>query len=67
MKMRKVTLVLPEALLRSAQKQTGQGITPTVREGLYLLTKKQAYESLRSFRGKVQLEWDKEAMREDRK
>lgn len=66
MKTRKVTLVLPESLLEQAQKQTGQGITPTVREGLELLTRRQAYDSVRRFRGKLNLSWDKERMREDR-
>ena len=66
MKTRKVTLVLPDDLLNEAQRQTGQGITPTVREGLRLLTRKRAYESVRGYRGKVRIDWNKEVMREDR-
>jgi len=50
---RKVTLELPEDLLRKAQQCTGEGLTATVRRGLELLAASRAYTELRKLRGKV--------------
>ena len=50
---RKITLEIPEDLLRKAQESTGDGVTATVRRGLELLAASTAYTELRKLRGKV--------------
>jgi len=51
--MKKLTILVPEDLLRRAQRATKAGATPTVRKGLELLAAHDAYEGLRKMRGKV--------------
>ena len=63
---RKVTLELPEDLLKHAQEATGEGLTATVRHGLRLVAAGKAYRRLRSLRGKLKLSIDVGALREDR-
>ena len=63
---KKVTVHLPAELLRKAQKSTGDGITETIRKGLELVAANEAYERLRSLRGKVKFSIDLKTMREDR-
>jgi Arc/MetJ-type ribon-helix-helix transcriptional regulator len=50
---KKITVDVPEELLREAQAQTGEGISETVRRGLQLLAASQAFKDLRALRGKV--------------
>ena len=50
---RKITILIPEDLLRRAQKPTRTGVTPPVRRGLQILAAQDAYEGLRKMRGKV--------------
>ena len=64
---RKITVEVPEALLRKSQKQSGQGVTATVRQGLELLAAAQAYKQLASMRGQVSFSIDLDTMRNDRK
>ena len=63
---KKVTVVLPEDLLRRARRSSGQGITSTIRQGLELVAAARAYDDLRRLRGKVKLHLDLDALREDR-
>ena len=63
---RKITVHVPKELLDRAREQTGQGITETVRQGLRLVAAGQTYRKLRSLRGKVSIELDLPALREDR-
>ena len=63
---RKITLQLPEDLLRKAQKSTGQGVTATVRRGLELLAASTAYTELRKYRGKVKFSVKLKELRDDR-
>ena len=63
---RKITVHVPEGLLRKAQASTGQGITPTVRQGLELLAAGRAYEGLRKQRGKVRFSINLVELRRDR-
>ncbi|TAJ98427.1 hypothetical protein EPO44_11625 [bacterium] len=63
---KKITIQVPENLLHRAQKATGLGITPTVRQGLELLAASESYEKLRRLRGKVKFSIDLQALREDR-
>lgn len=65
-KLRKVTVILPQALLRKAQRLTKQGITSTVRHGLELLAASETYERARALRGKVRLSIDIDELRQDR-
>jgi hypothetical protein len=62
----KVTVGLPQELLRKAQRTTGAGITATIRRGLELVAAGRAYEELLHLRGKVALSIDLEQLREDR-
>ena len=63
---KKITIQVPEGLLRKAQAATGQGITPTIRQGLELVAAGRTYEKLRALRGKVKFSLDLKQLREDR-
>lgn len=63
---RKITVEVPESLLRKAQRSTGAGITATVRQGLELVAASEAYGKLRKLRGKVQFSVTLEELRKDR-
>jgi len=63
---KKVTVDVPEELLRRAQQSTGQGITATIRAGLQLVAATGAYETLRRLRGRVRFSVDWRELREDR-
>ena len=64
---RKVTVELPDDLLRRAQKSTREGITATIRRGLELVAAGEAYRSLRHLKGKVAFSIDLDRLRDDRK
>jgi hypothetical protein len=63
---RKITLELPEDLLRKAQQCTGEGVTATVRRGLELLAASTAYNRLQQLRGKVKFSIKLKDLRNDR-
>ena len=63
---RKITLELPDDLLRKAQESTGEGVTATVRRGLELLAASTAYTELQKLRGKVKFSIRLKELREDR-
>jgi hypothetical protein len=63
---RKITVEIPEELLKKAQKQSRDGVTATVRQGLELLAAAEAYDQLGKLRGKVRFSIDLETMRRDR-
>ncbi len=50
---RKITVQIPQELLKKAQQASGTGITQTVRTGLQLVAASRAYARLRQLRGKV--------------
>jgi len=50
---RKITIEVPQALLKTAQQASGTGITQTVRAGLHLVAASRTYARLRKLRGKV--------------
>ena len=52
-RLKKLTLLVPEDLLRKATRASRSGITPTVRMGLRLVANQDVYERLRKLRGKV--------------
>lgn len=64
---RKVTVHIPERLLRRAQDASRQGVTGTIRRGLELVAAGQAYERLRKLRGKVRFSIDVRELRKDRR
>jgi len=64
--LRKVTVLLPRALVRSATSATGLGLTPTIRRGLEAVSAGAAYDRLRRRRGQVTFSIDVSALREDR-
>ncbi len=63
---RKITIEVPEELLRKAQDSTGEGITQTIRRGLQLVAAGRAYEDLRRLRGRVKISLDVRRLRDDR-
>ncbi len=64
---KKVTVEVPDDLLRKAQRSTGQGVTATIRTGLQLVAARKAYEDLRRLRGRVVFSIDLDRLREDRR
>jgi hypothetical protein len=62
---RKVTVHLPTDLLAEAQKETGEGVTETLRRGLELLKRAHAYRELAKLRGKVKFALTAEELRGD--
>jgi len=62
----KITVYVPEPLLREAQEVTGEGITATVRRGLQLVASHRTFQDLRRMRGRVKFSADLEKLREDR-
>lgn len=64
---RKVTVEVPDELLRRAQESTGAGVTATIRKGLELVAASRAYDELRGLRGRVRLSINLRELREDRR
>lgn len=63
---KKVTVMLPKALLARALKVSGLGITPTLRRGLELVAAKESYQELLKLKGKFDLGIDLDELRKDR-
>ena len=63
---RKITVHVPEDLLDKAQRETGEGVTETVRRGLALVAAGRAYDRLRRMRGTVRLAVNLDELRADR-
>jgi hypothetical protein len=64
---RKITVQVPQDLLRRALDSSGKGLTATVRQGLELVAAGKAYQQLRRLRGKVRLSINLQELREDRR
>jgi hypothetical protein len=62
---KKITALLPKALLDKALKASGEGITPTLRRGLELVAAQDAYRSLLKLKGKFALNIDLDESRKD--
>lgn len=62
----KITVYVPEPLLREAREVTGEGITATVRRGLQLVASHRTFQTLRGMRGRVRFSADLDKLREDR-
>jgi hypothetical protein len=65
-RVRKITVHVPADLLAKAQRETGEGVTETVRQGLSLVAASRAYNRLRRMRGTVRLAIDLDDLRADR-
>jgi hypothetical protein len=63
---RRITVVVPTALLAKAQQASGGGITQTVRAALQLMAASQVYENLRQLRGKVRFSRTLAELKDDR-
>jgi len=63
---RKITIEVPADLLEKAQRESGTGITGTVRAGLELVAASHAYARLRSLRGKVKFSRTTAELKADR-
>jgi len=65
--LRKVTMELPEGLVKAALEETKQSLTETVRQGLEILVSRRAGKTLASLRGKLDLKINLTELRQDRK
>lgn len=63
---RKITVEVPDDLMRRAQESTGEGFTATVRRGLELVAAASTFDELRDLRGGVEVSLDLEELRKDR-
>jgi hypothetical protein len=63
--LQKVTVRLPRDLVKRATRASGQGLTPTIRQGLEAVTRAEAFRCLRRLRGKVKFSIDVDQLRED--
>ena len=62
-RIKKLTVLVPESLLKKATEATGVGPTPTVRMGLKLLAARRAYDELLGLAGKVKFNLTWQEMR----
>jgi len=60
---RKITVNVPESLIKMATQATGKGLTDTIVEGLRELEKREKRTALRRFRGKITLDLNLEKSR----
>ena len=65
--LKKVTMELPESLVKAALEETKQNLTETVRQGLEILISRRAGKTLASLRGKLDLKLNLSELRRDRK
>ena len=63
---RKITVHLPEDLLRPRSRPRGQGITETIRQGLRLVAAGETYRQVAKLRGTVKFSAGVRRLREDR-
>lgn len=63
---RKITVHVPEDLLKAAQRTSGEGVTETVRQGLRLVAAGEAFRRLAKLRGTVKFSVDLRRLRGDR-
>jgi hypothetical protein len=61
--LKKITLFVPTDLLEDALRVGGQNITQTVRKALQLIAARDAYDGLKSMRGKVKFSLSLDEMR----
>ena len=64
---RKITVHVPDELLRRAQQSTRQGITETVRQGLRLVAAGDTFRRVAKLRGAVKFSIEPARLRQDRR
>ena len=64
--MRKITANLPAKVLETAQSNTGQGVTETIRLALEALNHAAWCRQMLELRGKLRFDFDLDELREDR-
>ena len=64
-KKKKITVFVPEDLLKQALESSGEGTSATVHQALKLLAASATYRKLQSLRGKVNVKIDLATLRED--
>ncbi|MBV8593576.1 MAG: hypothetical protein JOZ27_04645 [Caulobacteraceae bacterium] len=64
--MRKITAWLPARLVADAQACTGEGVTETLKQALEKLALAKVYDDVLALEGKVFINFDNEASRDDR-
>lgn len=62
---RKITVHVSSELLAEAQRETGEGVTETVRKGLEMLRRARAYRQAEKLRGKVKFDFTIDELRGD--
>jgi hypothetical protein len=65
--LKKVTMELPENLVKAALAETKQSLTETVRQGLEILVSRRASKTLAALRGKLDLKINLSELRRDRR
>lgn len=65
--LKKVTMELPENLVKAALAETKQSLTETVRQGLEILVSRRASKKLATLHGKLDLKINLPELRRDRK
>ncbi len=65
LKLRKLTIMVPEELLDQALRESGEGIAATVQNGLRLICAQNAYKKLARMRGKVRYTLSVDELREE--
>lgn len=63
---RKITILLPEALVTKALAASGEGLTPTIRRGLELVAAARVFARLGQWRGRFKSQLSLKKLREDR-
>jgi hypothetical protein len=63
--LQKITVLLPRDLVKRATQASGQGLTPTIRQGLEAVARAEAFRALRQWRGKVKFSINVDQLRED--
>jgi len=63
---KKITAIIPQDLIESAQRVTGEGITQTIKTALELLAKRELYNELSSLKGTYKSKLDIAKLRQDR-
>lgn len=63
---KKITVEIPEELLKKAMNQTKKGLTDTIRQGLTLLAESSTYKTLKDLKGKGEFEFNWKTLKEDR-
>lgn len=63
-KVKRITLNLPQKLLKEAQDYTGLNMTKTIIQGLEVLKRGRAYNLAMKYKGKIKLDIDLDSSRE---